>query len=246
MRVHPPTAHSPRAACSAAGRTCRESFARSRQARAARTQAQASGSSRRGTRAPAIGRRSRRVLQRNVDDPQRVLVLEKAARARRVEARIARANAQEKAVARGEVEIGRVEDRVVEPGQSVQRPQAEEDRKRCAEHGELERRRDECGPAIERPPTRVDRVVDYGAVPLQEIRAQAARDAAQECDQRHAVFSEGERLRQAVHRVRRVRIHVVVFATAMPRRLDQRVRLLEASAEISGATVISSRKARWT
>src|SRR6185312_15834595 len=131
---------------------------------------------------PRAQRRWRPSL-RHLDDTQRIEPEQILARQRRIEAPVGRPDAEKEAVARREIEFGRVEQWVMELGEPVQQQHAEERRERSTEDRQLECRWNEDRPAVERTPARVDRIVDDRAVPLQEIDAAAADQAAEQRDQ---------------------------------------------------------------
>src|SRR5688572_20061579 len=101
-----------------------------------------------------------KALGRNVGYSYRVQALEECPGLVRVEPRIGGFDAQEEPVARGTVERGHVEHRVVRLRQLVERPHADEAAEGGAKHRGLERDRDELRPAVERTGPDVHRIRD--------------------------------------------------------------------------------------
>src|SRR2546423_6109772 len=121
-----------------------------------------------------------------------------------VECGTRRAHAEEETAARREIKIRRVENRMAQSRQSVEREKAEERSQRRTEHRKLEGRWDESGPRVQRPSSRVDRIIDHRAVPLHEVAAEAAEHPADECQQRHAVTRKSQRLGKSIDRKGRI------------------------------------------
>src|SRR5947209_6926396 len=124
-------------------------------------------------------------------------------------------------------------------GQRIERQHSQHGKDRGAEHGELERYRNEHGPAIERAAADVLGIADCGHPVLHEKSAHAAAHAADQRDQRHARAAESERLGEPFHGKRRVGIHVAVaFGAASLRGRDEllgRVKLRHQSVEVRAA-----------
>src|SRR5215213_1582785 len=118
---------------------------------------------------------------------------EELGRALAVELRVRGLDQHEEAVARGEREVRRVEDRVVRLGQPVQGEHAEDGEERRAEHSHLERDGYERGPAVGGLAADVQRVVDDEYVVLHQVAERAAEQAPYEHYQRHrrAVDADG-------------------------------------------------------
>ena len=101
---------------------------------------------------------------------------------------IVRFDAEEEARLAGELELGRVKDRMIRLRQPVHRQHPEDAGDRGEEHGELKRDRHERGPAMQRTPADIQRVIDHGRIPLHPVAGQAARNSADQHDQRDARF----------------------------------------------------------
>src|SRR3989475_1355393 len=156
-------------------------------------------------------------------------------RAGAVELRVFRFDAQEEPVVGGQRKPRHVEHRMVRHGQLIERQHSQHGKDRGAEHGELERYRNEHGPAIERAAADVLGIADCGHPVLHEKSAHAAAHAADQRDQRHARAAESERLGEPFHGKRRVGIHIAVaFGAASLRGRDEllgRVKLRHQSVE---------------
>src|SRR5919106_4626519 len=77
-----------------------------------------------------------------------------------IEQWIIRFDAEKKTVTCGQVEIARIEDRVREPWQPIEEQHASYCRQGSPQHPELKADEQEGGPAIGRPATDIERIVD--------------------------------------------------------------------------------------
>ena len=121
-----------------------------------------------------------------------------------------------------------VEQRMVGLGQPVQRQHAKHGRDGGKQHGQLERYRNERGPAKERPAADVDRVVIHRRETLHAKAGQSAGDAAHQHDQRQAAVVKADGLVESLHRKRRVGFHLpVAVRVGAPGRSENRVGALK-------------------
>src|SRR3954462_188082 len=105
---------------------------------------------------------------------------------------IARFDAEEKSRLTGELELRRVEDRMVRLRQAVQPKHAYKTGNRGEEDGELKGDRNERRPAVQRPSPDIERVIDDRGIPLHSVCGQRARDSTEQRDQRHFRAREAE------------------------------------------------------
>src|SRR5712692_1522918 len=151
-------------------------------------------------------------------DIMRLQAHKKFFRAGAVELRVFRFDAQEEPVVRSQRKPRHIEDRMMRHGQLIERQHSKHSKDRGAEHGELERDRNEHGPAIERAAADVLGIADCGHPVLHEEAARAAKQSADQRDERHTRAAESERLGEPFHGKWRVGIHVAVAFGAAPLR----------------------------
>ena len=116
------------------------------------------------------------------------------------------ASKQKKMVLRGALESGNFEQRMMQARQPARPQEGDDAAKRRREHADFERDQQKNLPGIERPSAAVQRIVDYGAVPLQrERKAATIRPPASIA----YLIREGrdvQRFGEAIDRIRRERI----------------------------------------
>ena len=106
---------------------------------------------------------------RHLDHPQRLQAAEEVARACGVERRVAARMQRKKRLRDARSKSAALNTGWFSRGRPFRSSMPRNAASAAREHGHLEGRRDERGPAVQRPAARVDRVVDDGAVPLQEV-----------------------------------------------------------------------------
>src|SRR5947209_1229541 len=125
-----------------------------------------------------------RSLVRNGGHLPRPQCLEESPRLLQIEVRVFGLDAEEEPIAAGERESRDIEDGVIRHRQAVQRQHAEHGRQGRDEDRALEGDRDECGPAKQRSPPDVPRVLDGRHPILQGEPADTAHQATHEHDER--------------------------------------------------------------
>ena len=136
----------------------------------------------------------------------RLQVLQKLFRRNQIKLRIARFDAEKKAIARRQRKARNVENRMVRLRQAIQCKHGEYRRERGKQNRELERNWNERRPTVEGASADVQRVVDHRGVILKAKSGQTTDDAANQHEARQAIAMHVNRLSQAFNRKRRVGI----------------------------------------
>src|SRR3954471_19748952 len=97
---------------------------------------------------------------------------------------IARFDAEEKSRLTGELELRRVEDRMVRLRQAVQPKHAYKSGNRGEENRELKGDWNERRPAVQRTAAHIERIIDDRGIPLHSVCCERARDSTEQRDQR--------------------------------------------------------------